>query len=194
MKFETFKFENIKSTNDEAINLIKKEKRTTGCVYANMQTAGRGTHGRKWISIEGNLFLSIFFTLEKNHPPFNEFSIINPILITDVIKNFCKEKKISIKFPNDIFLNEKKIGGILQELINFENKNFLIIGIGINLVSHPCVKEKYETTNIFIETNKKLTSEQIKDKIISCYEKFFISLKTYEFIEFKKKAEHMASK
>ena len=90
-------------------------------------------------------------------------------------------------------MNGKKIGGVLQELINFDNKNFLIVGIGLNIISNPDIKARYEATNIFIETNKELTIDELKNKVISCYEEFFISLKTYEFIKFKKKAEHMAS-
>ena len=117
MKFKIFKFESVTSTNDVAINLIKKEQKEFGCVYAGIQTKGRGTHGRKWISNKGNFFVSIFFPLKNNYPPFNEFSIINPIIISGVIKRFCEKKNIKLKFPNDIFVNRRKICGILQELI-----------------------------------------------------------------------------
>ena len=65
MRFETFKFESVTSTNDTAINLIKEEQKEIGCVYANSQTKGRGTHGRKWVSDRGNLFGSIFFPLKN---------------------------------------------------------------------------------------------------------------------------------
>ena len=98
MKFEIFKFENVTSTNDVAINLIKDEQKEFGCVYANIQTKGRGTHGKKWVSDKGNLFGSIFFPLKNNYPPFNEFSIINPIIISGVIKHFCKKGNINLKF------------------------------------------------------------------------------------------------
>ena len=50
MKFEIFKYENVTSTNDVAINLIKEEKKEFGCVYASTQTKGRGTRGKKWVS------------------------------------------------------------------------------------------------------------------------------------------------
>ena len=56
MKFEIFKFDSVTSTNDVAINLIKGEKKKSGCVYADIQTKGRGTHGRQWIYAKGNLF------------------------------------------------------------------------------------------------------------------------------------------
>ena len=192
MKFEIFKFVNVKSTNDIAINLIKKEKKEVGCVYAGTQTKGRGTHGNEWISIKGNLFGSIFFPLKNNYPSFNEFSTINPIIISDVIEDFCEKKNINLKFPNDIFVNRKKICGILQELIVSNSKKFLIIGIGVNIVSNPNVNNIYQATNILLETQNKPKINEIIDLIISSYEKFFIDLNSYNYKHFKKKANLMA--
>ena len=188
MKFEIFKFESVTSTNDVAINLIKEKQKEFGCVYARIQTKGRGTRGRKWISDEGNFFVSIFFPLKNNYPPFNEFSIINPIIISCVIKHFCEKKNINLKFPNDVFVNRKKICGILQELITVNSKKFLIIGIGINIVSNPKINNKYGATNILLETKKKPTIKDIMDLIIFSYEKFFINLNSYNYGYFKKQA------
>ena len=134
MKFEIFNFTSVSSTNDVAISLIEKEKKNSGCVYAETQTKGRGTHGKNWISSKGNLFISIFFHLKENYPPFNEFSVINPLIVSEVIKNFCKDKTVSLKFPNDVFLNGKKICGILQETITFNKKNFLIIHLNYSMM------------------------------------------------------------
>ena len=129
MKFKIFKFKSVTSTNDIALNLIQEEKKETGCVYADTQTKGRGTYGRKWISEEGNLFGTLFFPLRNNYPAFNEFSIINPVIISNVIENFCEKKNITFKWPNDVFVNQKKICGILQELITVNSRKFLIVGI-----------------------------------------------------------------
>ena len=192
MKFEIFKFENVTSTNDIAINLIKKEQKETGCVYAETQTKGRGTHGKEWISDKGNLFGSIFFPLKNNYPPFNEFSTINPLIISDVIKHFCKKGNINLKFPNDVLVNGKKICGILQELIISNNKNFLIIGIGVNIVSSPNINNEYQATNILLQTKKIPKIKEIIDLIITAYEKFFVDLNSYNYVNFKKKADLMA--
>ena len=73
MKFEIYKFEEVTSTNDVAISLIKKEKKQTGCVYAETQTEGRGSGGKKWISKKGNLFISLFFVLREKHHLFMSF-------------------------------------------------------------------------------------------------------------------------
>ena len=135
MRFKFFKYKIVTSTNDVAINLIRGDRKEIGCVYAESQTKGRGTHGNEWVSEKGNLFASLFFPLKDRHPPFNEFSIINSIIVSNVIKHFCKTQKINLKFPNDIFVNKKKICGILQEHIILNAKKFLLIGIGINIIS-----------------------------------------------------------
>ena len=187
MKFKIFKFKNVTSTNDVAINLIKEDKKETGCIYAEIQTKGRGTRGRRWISQKGNFFGSIFFPLKNYYPPFNEFTIINPVIISGVMENFCEKKNISFKWPNDVFLNGKKICGILQELITLNSKKFLIIGIGINIVSNPNISAKYETTNILLETRKIPSIKEIINQIIFSYEKFFLNLNSYNYYNFKKK-------
>ena len=192
MKFKIFKFKNVTSTNDVAINLIKEDKKETGCIYAEIQTKGRGTRGRRWISQKGNFFGSIFFPLKNDYPPFNEFTIINPVIISSVMENFCEKKNISFKWPNDVFLNGKKICGILQELITLNSKKFLIIGIGINIVSNPNINAKYETTNIFLETRKMPSIKEIINQIIFSYEKFFLNLNSYNYNNFKKEADLMA--
>ena len=194
MRFEIFRFPSVSSTNDVAISLIKKEKKNLGCVYAETQTKGRGTHGKDWISNKGNLFISVFFHLKENYPPFNEFSVINSLIISETIKNFCKGKTVSLKFPNDVFLNGKKICGILQETITFNKKNFLIIGIGMNVVSNPKIIDLYEATNILFETKKKINIKKVIDIIIISYEKFFKVLNLYKYEDYKSKVESMSLK
>ena len=77
----------------------------------------------------------------------------------------------------------------MQELITQDEKIFLIIGIGINIVSNPEIRGEYKATNIFDETKKKPKIDDIINTIISSYEKFFLNLETYNYSNFKKKAE-----
>ena len=187
MKFNIFKFNKVKSTNDQAIKLIRK-KNISGYVFAKNQTKGKGTYGKKWISQEGNLFGTFFFQLKKNYPPFNEFSIINPVLISDVIQFYCKKKNISLKFPNDILVNKKKICGILQEQITLNKKTYLIIGIGINIISHPVIYNKYKATNIFFETKKRPSLDKVINLLVLKYENFFKNINSYNYLRIKKRA------
>ena len=100
----------VKSTNDEAIKIIKSKKEK-GIIISNLQTEGRGTMGKKWISLKGNFFASIFFELKKNMPKPNEFSLINPLILKKILN--YSNSDIKIKWPNDLLINNKKVCGIL---------------------------------------------------------------------------------
>jgi len=108
MKIKIFKFKKVTSTNDVAINLIKKKNKTVGCVHASEQTKGRGRYGKKWISNKGNLFVSFFFPIKKNIPHFKDFIIINSFIVSRVLKNIYNINDIKIKLPNDILIKKKK--------------------------------------------------------------------------------------
>ena len=191
MKFKIIKLISVRSTNEFAIKIIKNKKIKYGLVHSKEQTKGKGTYGKNWVSQEGNLFASIFFPLKKRYPPFNEFTLINAILISKAIKYFCKKSKVNLKFPNDIFLNKKKVCGILQEVITLNNNKFLIIGIGINTVINPDIKKKYRATNILLETKKKISNYKIINLIKYSYEHFLTNIESYNYISFKKKSEQM---
>ena len=132
MKLKILKFNNVKSTNDEAIKLIKSNKFILGLVSANSQTNGRGTMGKKWISYKGNIFISIFFKVNLIKIKIENYLIINAKIIQKILNEYTK-KIIEIKKPNDLLIDEKKICGILQEVIDHnKEKYFNIYGTGIH--------------------------------------------------------------
>ncbi len=152
MIFKKFYYKKVNSTNDLAIKKIKNGI-TKGIVIADYQKKGRGQHGKKWLSFKGNLFITIFFKLKENIN-IKKITILNCKIIKKTLIKYIK-KTISIKPPNDLLINKKKICGILQE-IKFNNKSkFIVIGIGINLIKSPEIKN-YPTTNIFKETGFKV--------------------------------------
>ena len=83
-----------------------------------------------------------------------------------MIKKFCLKENITLKFPNDVFVNKKQIFGILQEILTFNEKKFLIIGIGLNVSSNPNINTKYKTTNIMSETKNK-PQKDVKAMVIA---------------------------
>ena len=191
MKFKIFKYDTVNSTNETALRLIKRTNCENGFVYALSQKKGKGQYGKKWISKKGNLFGSIFFHLKKNYPSVEEFSLINPILNINVVSNYCGKKNTFFKAPNDIYINKKKICGILQEVIIKGSKKYLIVGIGINILSNPKITN-YPSTNIYKETKEKPRLLKIVKQIIAKYEQFFYNLDLYKFSNFKLKSEKLS--
>ena len=123
-------YDEIDSTNDEA-------KRIEGIkefhiFIAEKQTKGRGRHGKKWSSPNtGNIYMTI--STNQNTAQISPISLISGLICKKAIDRLIRKSSIMLKWPNDILLNDKKIGGILVETeINKENIK-TIIGIGINL-------------------------------------------------------------
>ena len=173
------------------MHLIRKKNFYNGFISATSQKKGRGSHGRKWISKKGNFFSTIFFQMKKNYPTVEQFTIINPLLNIDVIKKFCGKNKINFKPPNDIYINNKKICGILQEVITKDKNKYLIVGIGINLVTNPKIKKNI-STNIYKETNMKPDVHKLSKPLVKKYENFFKNIKKYNFSKFKLKSKKLA--
>ena len=144
MKLKKFLLKVTDSTNNFALKKIKQGN-SKGIVIAEMQTKGKGQYGNKWISLKGNLFVSIFFEISHNFPV-EKLTKKNCLIIKNTISKLVSEK-VKIKPPNDILIKKKKICGILQETLFHNAKKFAIIGIGINLFKSPKIK-KYPTTHL----------------------------------------------
>ena len=170
MKLKKFKFKIVNSTNDIAIRLIKKTNNKFGMIIADKQKKGRGQRGNKWISYKGNLFVSIFFSLEKINMSLKQLTKTNCFLIKKTLSQFCK-KKIYIKPPNDLIINKKKICGILQETLKKANSTYFIVGVGINLIKSPHI-ENYPTTSILELTESKVNKKKIILELKNIYEEF----------------------
>ena len=134
--------------------------------------------GKKWVSIKGNLFISIFFELKNKNYNFDFFSLINPHIIQNILKKHIK-KKIQIKKPNDLLINKKKLCGILQEVIYFKKKKYLIIGIGINTITSP-QNQDFNSTNLQIESIKKIKNIDIMKNIKKSYEELLSDISKFK--------------
>ena len=168
MKFKIFKFISVNSTNNSAIRLIKTTSLNYGMIIAEKQQKGRGQYGKKWISFKGNLFVSFFYRLDKLSLSLKQLTKINCLLVKNLLSTYC-EKKIIYKRPNDLLIDKKKICGILQETIKIFNKNYLIVGIGINLKKNPKIKD-YPTTNLYELIKQKISKKKIENEMKKIFE------------------------
>ena len=163
MKFRIFRFKKVLSTNKTAIRILKISDFDSGMVVSENQTAGKGQYGKKWISLNGNLFVSFFYKLDKLNYTLKQLTTMNALLVKKTLSIYYKGK-ILFKKPNDLLINEKKICGILQELVNQQGKKYIIVGIGINLNKSPIIK-KYPTTNLKNLINKTVSKREIESKL-----------------------------
>ena len=185
MKIKVKKYKSVKSTNDVAIKLIKENISTPTLITSEKQTEGRGRIGKKWISSKGNLFITIFFKLDHKKIDFKQFSILNAFLIKKILSKGMA-KGIKIKWPNDLLFNKQKFCGILQEIINFNQINYLIVGIGLNTNAAPQNKV-FKSTCLKNIINKKIDNRKILKNIIIAYEKFLNDSYDFSFSELKRK-------
>tara|TARA_B100000579_G_scaffold426535_1_gene433904 strand:+ start:1059 stop:1571 length:513 start_codon:yes stop_codon:yes gene_type:complete len=168
MKIQIIKYKSVDSTNNVAIRRIKKGKTEPTLIIANSQKKGRGQYGRHWVSCKGNIFMSIYFNLERNIG-IKSLTKKVYILLKKSLEKFVNEK-ITIKFPNDLLIKGYKVCGILQETVNYNNNKYFIIGIGINLIKSPKIDNK-QVSFLQKYNNNKIKKIDIYKKIKKNFEK-----------------------
>ena len=185
MKIKIKNYKKVKSTNDVAMNLIKRNILEPTLITTEKQTNGRGRIGKKWISLKGNLFVTLFFEFDQKKINFKQFAVLNAFLLKKVISKIIS-KKIRIKWPNDLLFNKLKFCGILQEVIRFNNFDYLIVGIGLNTNTVPQNKS-FKSTCLKNILNKKIDNQKILKKIVIAYEKFLGEKNKLSFSDLKMK-------
>ena len=116
------------------------------------------------------IYLSVFFKVNKVKLSLKDLTKVNCFLVKKFLSNFYKGK-ITIKKPNDLLIKKMKISGILQEILTKSGEKFIVIGVGINLIKSPSIKD-YLTTNLFDLTGIKITPNNAALKLKKIYETF----------------------
>ncbi|NIH16355.1 bifunctional biotin--[acetyl-CoA-carboxylase] ligase/biotin operon repressor BirA [Serratia symbiotica] len=123
----------VDSTNQYLLDRICKLQSGDACI-AEYQQAGRGRRGRQWVSPFGtNLYLSMFWHLEQGPAAAMGLSLVIGIVMAEVLQRLGAED-VRVKWPNDLYLNDRKLAGILVELTGKTgDAAHLVMGAGINL-------------------------------------------------------------
>lgn len=165
-KYEILKVNSIPSTNTFLKEHYEEFKEFT-VLICDHQTEGKGRMGRTWFSGIENIAMSILLK------PNNNVNISNISLVVgaSVFKTLNRYINCSIKWPNDILVNNKKICGILLEAISSYEIEALIAGIGININQIEFEEEiKNKATSLKIELNKDVSKEEIINSIINDFD------------------------
>ena len=167
----------VDSTNNFASNLIinkeESQKSLNGTVVlTETQKKGKGRLERVWISPEGGLWFTIILktTLEEKNLP--EVTLIAAYSIATVLNTEYSIKAI-IKWPNDIYYEKLKLGGILTEVEKINSDIYLIIGIGINANLDTEDLAPFSKKSVSIKTilGKDIEIEYFLSKILLDFEK-----------------------
>ena len=165
--------EEIDSTN----SLAKRENiNPSGTVFmANFQTNGRGRRGNTWISKKNEgLWFSILLKPEKSKDIFSCITLVMGLAVNKALTNFIGIKT-TIKWPNDIVLNNKKVCGILSEIAYKNNEvDYIVLGVGVNLYTEKFDNEIEKiATSVFLETGKKIDKFELLSDILNQFEPLY---------------------
>lgn len=146
-----FHYKKVTSTNDVAKQHVRCGETIPFFVIADAQTNGRGRRGNVWNSDNnGNLYAT--YVCLVGYEKIANIAILSQCVAIKICDVMFQQLNINtnVKWPNDIFINNKKVGGILLETIIRDNKNIVcMIGVGMNICQSPHLQNaRYETTCI----------------------------------------------
>ena len=179
-------FDEIDSTNDKAIRLVKFGLQQNSLLLAEYQTKGRGRFSRVWLSpkSEALLFSIILFPGQ----PEDKWQLLT--LLTSITVAECLEKLSVhpvIKWPNDALVNNGKISGILTEISHPQNtlkKSGVAIGVGININQSQFNQVKSKSpkpTSLFLETGKIFKRIEILERFLILFSKHYKDFESGNF-------------
>ena len=172
------------STNDIAIINAKKGLPEGSSYLSYLQTNGRGRNNNQWESVKGNLFLSTIFRPTTSKGNWHQLSLIIGFSIIETLITLGIDKnKIVLKWPNDVLVQKSKISGVLLESFD----NFIVAGIGLNVLKEPQNEIKWITTKLYDHIYKNFSLKYIANIILKITFKNYVIWEDKGFNFFKKK-------
>ena len=179
-KCRVFEFDVVSSTMDKARELLPEHGGSSFAVIANEQTSGRGRYNREWSSPVGNLYTTIVLPVDDTKN-IHLFSYIVAVAVRESIAStVVRRAEVTLKWPNDLLINSKKIGGVLLEVEEHKGQSYLIIGIGLNLKSHPD-ETSYPATNVSHETGCILEPQTVLKSVLTSLDEWVAAFKSKGF-------------
>lgn len=177
-KIDYHHFNSLYSTNTWALqNATTFDREAISIVSTNEQSAGRGRLNRVWESPAGvNLYMTFGLFITENEVSISNIPQILALAVADVIHELGLEAQL--KWPNDIVIRDKKVGGILCETKPIDDQRFVAVGLGLNInMSSEVIQEKIpNATSLLIESGQKHHCDAIK---ILLEERFLEFLTTF---------------
>lgn len=170
MNFTILRYDSIDSTNNEALKQARLGAAEGLTIVARQQTAGRGRHGRTWVSeSDSGLYFSILLRPRVETKHFPLVTLMSAVAVSDLLREKY-ELKPDIKWVNDVLVGDKKICGILAELTETNDGPAVVVGIGINLRSlafPPAIADS--ATSIEAETGTRTSPDEVLDGLLGFF-------------------------
>ncbi len=159
---EAHYFPTLSSTNDEMMRLGKADGKHGTAIVADHQTAGRGRIERLWESPAGK---GLYFSLLLRPPLMASaaplITLATGLALGRALRSLGLESLI-VKWPNDIWVGQKKLAGILTEMVNHGRQvDFVVVGVGLNVFQRP---EDFSPSVRAVATSLKMASDQAWDR------------------------------
>ncbi|MGB1204875.1 MAG: biotin--[acetyl-CoA-carboxylase] ligase [Chitinophagales bacterium] len=187
-----YSFDNLPSTNTYAVNLIKRQKVVEGSVVHTIaQTNGRGQQQNAWHSEANNNITISIILFPKFLRAMQQFELSRAVALGTY--HFTKQivgDKVSLKWPNDIYISDKKIGGILIEnSITGQYLGSSVIGIGLNVNQINFPENIANPSSLQLETGQVFEVIDLIEKLCHEIEKQYLRLKNEHFRAIKMEYE-----
>jgi BirA family biotin operon repressor/biotin-[acetyl-CoA-carboxylase] ligase len=173
----TIHLDEIDSTNNFAQELISKTSPTEGTlILADYQTGGRGQIGRKWHSLKAHNILATYILKPEFLDIADQF-LLNMAVSVGVYRTISTwlGEEVKIKWPNDIYVGDRKICGMLiQNFLRGSKINYSIIGLGININQQTFPAEIPNPTSLSIELAKDVDREEVISHLSSSLEQYYL--------------------
>ena len=130
------------STNADLLALASTSSADGLWLRAEQQSGGRGRMGRDWVSPPGNLYVSTLVRLRQGDPAAATLGFVGALALYEIAALYAPDAALQIKWPNDVTAGGAKLSGILLE----RTGDAVVIGIGVNLASHPDLSDRKTTS------------------------------------------------
>jgi BirA family biotin operon repressor/biotin-[acetyl-CoA-carboxylase] ligase len=180
-------YDKVDSTNKIAKTLLLDGAGEGTIIIADRQNAGKGRLDRAWWSPNGGVYVSLIVEPKAAITEFHLLSLLAGCAAVEAIESLSK-LKVRLKWPNDIMLNEKKLGGILCELVSRKTREYsVIVGIGINqnIAKEDIPLELRDcATSIKVESGKSGSREKLIALLINCIDSWLYHADTKSSLSF----------
>lgn len=161
-------FDEIDSTSLEARRRIDRGDVDEVWIISNRQTAGYGRRGTAWDHLDGNLAATYLFSPAAPPDRFPQLSFVAALALCDAISAFTNRGTISLKWPNDVLVDGKKIAGLLLEFYPLPGQSLIALGCGVNITGHPA-QGAYEACHLSQFARAVPAALAMLEKIDACF-------------------------